>query len=407
MEEELKCKVCGKLASEDCNFNKKRQLCNAHNLQYLRHGKIIDKTPIRNYLSKDEKVCAICGDREHKRYYTWDHFDIPIVVCGKHYNQLINNGEIIDPTPSEHKEKGAWTKEELKLLEDLYANGKSYGEIATILGKTTSACSAMGSKIKLGDKYFHPGNIKAHYPYQEYGWLFEQLITLGKMPQQIADEFGYSRRVIEKWAGEKYNINNRTFKDLVRLTNLQRMIILAGTLGDGHIANNNTYIESHAENQKDYLFWKYNMLRNLCLSEPTYYPATKKVFDGKTYMCKPYYRLTTRQISQLRDIKNMSAIDRIAELNGLGVALHFLDDGSCDKLGRWSICVAGWSSEEIDKYISKVLEYKIKLSKVKDTRYLNVNKDSSYTLSELILNEIPNDLDIVQYKILKTKADII
>ena len=44
---ELKCSVCGKLASEDSHFYKSKMLCNRHYLQMYRHGKI---------LSEDENI---------------------------------------------------------------------------------------------------------------------------------------------------------------------------------------------------------------------------------------------------------------------------------------------------------------------------------------------------------------
>lgn len=97
---ELRCSVCGKLASEDCAFNKKRMMCNRHNLQMLRHGKILSKEEIysRNY----DKVCDVCGDDKSDDYYMW-HKDGEYknkVLCRKHYSQLKKHGKLLDDMPS-------------------------------------------------------------------------------------------------------------------------------------------------------------------------------------------------------------------------------------------------------------------------------------------------------------------
>ena len=93
--DELRCKVCGKLASEDSHFYKTKLLCNKHYIQMQRHGKIISENEMRN---KNNKVCDICGDTKSKRYTTW-HFDDEYngkVLCNKHYKQLRDHGKILD-----------------------------------------------------------------------------------------------------------------------------------------------------------------------------------------------------------------------------------------------------------------------------------------------------------------------
>ena len=50
MNEELKCKICGKLASEDAHFYPRKMLCNRHYLQLQRYGEIIhDKELFEKY----------------------------------------------------------------------------------------------------------------------------------------------------------------------------------------------------------------------------------------------------------------------------------------------------------------------------------------------------------------------
>lgn len=92
---ELRCKVCGKLASEDSHFYKRSMLCNRHYIQMYRHGKIIAENELRK---RYDKVCAVCGDRESGQYRMWQQDDEynGMVLCSKHYRQLYENGEITD-----------------------------------------------------------------------------------------------------------------------------------------------------------------------------------------------------------------------------------------------------------------------------------------------------------------------
>lgn len=104
MEEELKCKICGKLASEDTHFYPRKMLCNRHYLQLQRHGEIICNNEVRH---KYEKVCGICKDDKSNRYTMWSGDDEykGVVLCQKHYAQLRNNGYLLDNMPSLHNEE--------------------------------------------------------------------------------------------------------------------------------------------------------------------------------------------------------------------------------------------------------------------------------------------------------------
>ena len=64
--------------------------------------------------------------------------------------------------------------------------------------------------------------------------------------------------------------------------------------------------------------------------------------------------------------------------------------------------MANFTTEERELFIS-VLNTKFNLiGKIVncDNRYINFNSDSTKKLDEIILRNIPNNLDIIQYKIL-------
>ena len=95
----------------------------------------------------------------------------------------------------------------------------------------------------------------------------------------------------------------------------------------------------------------------------------------------------------------MHRIDKINKLNELGLCLHILDDGS--RWNTWSLCLAEYTQDEIDLYIKLCKErFNMNCWQQKDTRYLTFDAESSRKIDQLILNTLPNDLDIVKKKIL-------
>ena len=175
-------------------------------------------------------------------------------------------------------------------------------------------------------------------------------------------------------------------------------------LGDGHIDKREyqpMFIISHAENQKDYLYWKYDILKDLCNNKPKYYKGINRCLDnGKKYICHPFYRFGTRILNDLIPIREMSKSDIINQLNEFGICIHLLDDGYRGK-SNWQVCIANFTESEKDLYIDKCkkdigLNCHINI----DDRYITFDTVSSRKIDELILFYLPNDLDIVKYKII-------
>lgn len=299
--------------------------------------------------------------------------------------------------------KRTWTEEEEKKLEEMYKEGLSLQEIADKLNKKYRSVQYKSRSMKLGDKYMRKNNTKFNALYHDYGWCYERYINCGMSHQEMAYECGATKRVIEKWCSQIHQLNNHTFRHLKKLNNMQRQVIMFGRLGDGHIDKRESqpmYIESHAEDEKDYLFWKYEILKDICNKEPTYYKESYSPFyGGKQYLCSPTYRLNTRILDDLYSIREMSRLDIIKQLNEFGFCLHILDDGNRGNL--WHICLAEWTTEEKKLYI-KVCKDRFNINCVlnKDTRYAYFDADSSRTIDTMILNNIPNDLDIIHKKIL-------
>lgn len=200
-----------------------------------------------------------------------------------------------------------WTDEEVALLEECYKNGLPREEIAKLINRPKTAIQNKAQKLGFSEKYASKYSFKHKAIYQDPEWLLSQ-VQLGKEPQDIANELNVSRRVIEKWLYEK---NRFIFRNVYKLTDIQKQIIIWGTLGDGHIDKRETqpiYIESHTIDEKDYIWWKYEQMKPMFNQPPAFYSGENKYFttNNKKYQCKDYYRMSSKIVDDLIFIRNMS-----------------------------------------------------------------------------------------------------
>lgn len=298
--------------------------------------------------------------------------------------------------------KNYWTEEEIKLLEDCYSKYISMSEMLKIFkNRTKSSITNKANSLGLPSKYVKPYNSKFKAIYQDYDWCYQHYIIEGMSYQEMADLCGATKRVIEKWCSERHRLNRFSKARLKTLTDEQRQIIIMGTLGDGHIDKRPTqhmYIECHSIAEKDYLFWKYNKLKNLCNREPVYKKETVRNFKGKDYQCKPQYRMETHILHCLTEIFEMTTIQKLSEMTILGLCLYLLDDGNRNS-SNWNLCVAMLSEEDKKFFIEKCKELGFNCWVIKDTRYIIFDSNSSRKLDKEIIS-IFGEIDIVHKKIL-------
>lgn len=300
--------------------------------------------------------------------------------------------------------KITWTKDEEKELKNLCQSGEKYQDIADKLGKTLSSVSDKIRRMGYMKDVVKPNNPLFKAVYQDYNWCFDRYVLKGMKHEEMAIEANASKRVIQKWCVEIHRIHGDSFKELYKLNNIQRELIISGTLGDGHIdrrINQPMYIECHAEDEKDYMFWKYDVLKNMCNKEPVYKKENIiKHFGDKEYICKPSYRLNSRIVDDLKSIRSMSIIEKISNLNEFGLSTYILDDGYRSN-SNWEICVAKFNQEEKLFFIQYCKnKFNLICWTKKDDRYINFDSDSSRKLDNIILENIPNELDIIHKKIL-------
>lgn len=220
--------------------------------------------------------------------------------------------------------------------------------------------------------------------------------------QEMAEESRTTVRTIKKWLVEKHRMTKNLRKELKTLTKLQQNLIIGSMLGDGHITNEKylpIFIVSHAHSEKDYLFWKYETLKDVCNKPPTFNVAKLKPFGNKLFMAQKSYRINTRSLDALIAFRDMSIIELVNSLNEFSLSIWMLDDGHRSSIS-WELCVAPYEDSEII-HILKVFHEVFGLSckRKSDPRYITFTSDSSRKLDEIILSHIPNQLDIIKKKI--------
>jgi len=114
------------------------------------------------------------------------------------------------------------------------------------------------------------------------------------------------------------------------LTQLQKSIIIGSILGDGYLRiipkRKNAFLEiNHSFNQKEYVDWKYQALKNICKSTP-------KLRKSKGERLA--YRFYTKQHEEITKIFNVfyrngrKIIPKNLSLNPIILSVWFMDDGS-------------------------------------------------------------------------------
>jgi len=305
--------------------------------------------------------------------------------------------------------KRTWTDEQEQILIKLTKENKSFKEIANIIGKEPSRVKSKFHSMKLEYPIMRKNNSNFKAIYQNYDWCYQKFIIENKTHKEMAEEANCSLRVIQKWCDEIHKLNCHTRKKYLTINKVQEDLIIGSILGDGHIDKRpkcSIFMVGHSENQKEYLYWKYNLMKNLCNKGPVHKDKFIQKFpNGKEYLCQDFYMFRTRSIDMLRSYQQLSIYERIERLNEFSLSIFFLDDGSRSG-NAWEICVAMFGNEE-KQLFKNLLHDKFNIdiyTNNTDDRYFSINVENSKKVTKMILKNIPNELDVIQYKIINYKG---
>lgn len=245
--------------------------------------------------------------------------------------------------------------------------------------------------------------------YQDYDWCYQKYMIEGLNHDEMANEANCTKRVIEKWCTEKHRLTQKFRQKNKQLSDVQKDLLIGSLLGDGHIDRREAqpiFIVAHAKDQKDYLYWKYEILKDFCNIPPSKIEGSVKYFsnDCNGFLTQDSYRMSTRVHDCLIPYREMNINNLFKLLNKLSLSVWMLDDGHRDS-SNWTVCVARFTEEE-KEYAIKILKEKfnIRAELKKDVRYMYINATDTRVIDEAILNNIPSELDVVKYKITENKS---
>ena len=174
------------------------------------------------------------------------------------------------------------------------------------------------------------------------------------------------------------------------LSNNQKQVLFTGEFGDGCLVRNskNSYYQCSSMN-KDLLQYKVKLLGELVGESPI------KIRDNsKGYSKSSIYHFTSKTLPSITKFHNLSLEDKLREVNELGIALWFYDDGSLHKKNNfYNLCTHKFSLEVHNDLLVPFFENlgispKVTIERKKDGRlfyYLRFGRhDGAYEINEIL-----------------------
>lgn len=177
-----------------------------------------------------------------------------------------------------------------------------------------------------------------------------------------------------------------------RLTQFQKSVVVGSILGDGYLrivpGRANAFLEiNHSYNAKDYVDWKYSVLRNIVKSPP-------KMRKGNGMRLA--YRFFTRQHPQITElfntfyVKREKIIPQDFVLDSPALAVWYMDDGSKCGDNNFYLNTQQFSLDGQKKLIADLERMGMQTTLQKDKTYFRLRfiKNSIPVLQKMIRKHI-------------------
>lgn len=171
------------------------------------------------------------------------------------------------------------------------------------------------------------------------------------------------------------------------LTQLQLSLIIGSILGDGYIrvipGRKDAFLEvNHSIKAKEYVDWKYSVLKNICKSKP----KQRNTNEGRVA-----YRFFTKQNYEITNLLNMFYKNKIKivpqslKLDPVILAVWFMDDGSKSKSNVY-FNSQQFSLADQNRLLHKLRQFGLKARLNKDKKYYRIRilKESILKLNQII-----------------------
>ena len=184
------------------------------------------------------------------------------------------------------------------------------------------------------------------------------------------------------------------------LTEKQKQIVIGNLLGDGYMriieGRHDAFLEiNHSIKAKEYVDWKYNSLKNICLSPP----KERNTNEGRIA-----YRFFTQQHEELTALhrsfykEKRKVIPRSLVLTPLILAVWFMDDGSKSRDSDVYLNTQQFSLKDQEFLLHQLRNLGLKARLNKDKHYYRIRflKES---ISKLMILISPYVIDSMRYKL--------
>lgn len=147
------------------------------------------------------------------------------------------------------------------------------------------------------------------------------------------------------------------------LTSLEKEVIIGCLLGDGTLSKSGKHFRlriEHAEKHKEYVEWKFNLLKRICISKIQYVP---------THFSFRFGTIGHPEITLLRHRWYLSSKQIVNDfaLTSLMLAIWFMDDGTKHR-DTVDISVHNFSAESIVNLRKQILQFGIETTVNSDTK---------------------------------------
>ncbi len=197
------------------------------------------------------------------------------------------------------------------------------------------------------------------------------------------------------------------------ISQFQREIINGCLLGDGRLEcrskkENARLRIHHGWKQKDLVFWKYKVLKNLVSCPPKKTICWKSLKDNKDYYSWYFHTLSLKEFKEFYQKFYQNRYKRLPEkifeiLTPISLAVWIMDDGCCDRKSL-ILNTQNFSLME-NKILSKVLKKKFdlnsRINKDRDKWRLRLSRCDFLRLQNLIK---PYIVSSMKYKIVPVET---
>ena len=262
------------------------------------------------------------------------------------------------------------TKETLQKL--YIEEGKTITEISIIFDKNRNLVSNWFEHHQIPIKM---SNVSLTKPNKS---LLNDMYSKGKTLEEIGDLYGVDRRSVGRWFktyGIKTDNNKTRYENLrkVEFTQQQKEFLLGNMLGDGHLSISGTMARMfavHCDKQKDYLFWKYEMWKNIVSIGSLEYSGKKYPCWEFTTLCHSEF-LTYHKLfynDKLKIITPKLIQHLIDYMTAFSLAILIMDDGWLS--GKCIHIASDGFSKEENQLLANMFKIKFGL----DTKVIKHNR---------------------------------